>query len=149
MEMMPRKRMEHIRVEKRNAFRRMVVQTCRSPQSEGNADGRTERPAHRCDIDTARGLAAPLPVVHQFDRSAGPALRSSPLTVKKQVPPGTRLRRLSGISGLSPALAYLHTTEGAALFRPTELQRIGGKYALVTMCIGGGQGIAAVFERLH
>jgi len=30
-----------------------------------------------------------------------------------------------------------------------ELQRIGGKYALVTMCIGGGQGIAAVFERLQ
>jgi len=30
-----------------------------------------------------------------------------------------------------------------------ELQRIGGRYALVTMCIGGGQGIAAVFERLH
>ena len=29
-----------------------------------------------------------------------------------------------------------------------ELQRIGGKYALVTMCIGGGQGIAAIFERL-
>ena len=28
-----------------------------------------------------------------------------------------------------------------------ELQRIGGKYALVTMCIGGGQGIAAIFER--
>jgi acetyl-CoA C-acetyltransferase len=29
-----------------------------------------------------------------------------------------------------------------------ELQRIGGRYGLVTMCIGGGQGIAAVFERL-
>jgi len=29
-----------------------------------------------------------------------------------------------------------------------ELQRTGGKFALVTMCIGGGQGIAAVFERL-
>ena len=28
-----------------------------------------------------------------------------------------------------------------------ELQRTGGKRALVTMCIGGGQGIAAVFER--
>ncbi len=28
-----------------------------------------------------------------------------------------------------------------------ELQRIGGKYALVTMCIGGGQGIAVIFER--
>ncbi|MBT9488576.1 MAG: acetyl-CoA C-acyltransferase family protein [Rubrivivax sp.] len=29
-----------------------------------------------------------------------------------------------------------------------ELHRTGGRYALVTMCIGGGQGIAAVFERL-
>ena len=29
-----------------------------------------------------------------------------------------------------------------------ELHRTGGKYALVTMCIGGGQGIAAIFERL-
>jgi acetyl-CoA C-acetyltransferase len=29
-----------------------------------------------------------------------------------------------------------------------ELQRIGGRYALVTLCIGGGQGIAAIFERL-
>jgi acetyl-CoA C-acetyltransferase len=28
-----------------------------------------------------------------------------------------------------------------------ELERIGGKYALVTMCIGGGQGIAVIFER--
>ena len=29
-----------------------------------------------------------------------------------------------------------------------ELQRIGGRYALITMCIGGGQGIAAIFERM-
>jgi len=29
-----------------------------------------------------------------------------------------------------------------------ELHRSGGRYALVTMCIGGGQGIAAIFERL-
>ncbi len=29
-----------------------------------------------------------------------------------------------------------------------ELRRIGGKYALVTMCIGGGQGIAAIFEAM-
>ncbi|MDB5971160.1 MAG: thlA [Hydrocarboniphaga sp.] len=29
-----------------------------------------------------------------------------------------------------------------------ELRRIGGRYALVTMCIGGGQGIAAIFERV-
>jgi acetyl-CoA C-acetyltransferase len=30
-----------------------------------------------------------------------------------------------------------------------ELQRVGGRYALVTMCIGGGQGIAAIFENLQ
>lgn len=29
-----------------------------------------------------------------------------------------------------------------------ELQRSGGRYGLATMCIGGGQGIAAVFEKL-
>jgi acetyl-CoA C-acetyltransferase len=29
-----------------------------------------------------------------------------------------------------------------------ELQRTGGRYALCTMCIGGGQGIATIFERL-
>ncbi|HEX6290618.1 MAG TPA: acetyl-CoA C-acyltransferase family protein, partial [Herpetosiphonaceae bacterium] len=29
-----------------------------------------------------------------------------------------------------------------------ELQRIGGRYALITMCIGGGQGIAAIIERI-
>jgi acetyl-CoA C-acetyltransferase len=29
-----------------------------------------------------------------------------------------------------------------------ELERIGGRYALVTMCIGGGQGIAGLFERV-
>jgi acetyl-CoA C-acetyltransferase len=29
-----------------------------------------------------------------------------------------------------------------------ELERIGGRYALITMCIGGGQGIAVAIERL-
>ena len=29
-----------------------------------------------------------------------------------------------------------------------ELHRSGGRYALVTMCIGGGQGIAAIYERI-
>ena len=29
-----------------------------------------------------------------------------------------------------------------------ELRRIGGKYALVSMCIGGGQGIAAIFQSM-
>lgn len=30
-----------------------------------------------------------------------------------------------------------------------ELKRTGGKYGLITMCIGGGQGIAAVIENLN
>ena len=30
-----------------------------------------------------------------------------------------------------------------------ELERIGGRYGLVTMCIGGGQGIALAFENLR
>ena len=29
-----------------------------------------------------------------------------------------------------------------------ELERTGGRYGLITMCIGGGQGIAAVIERV-
>ena len=29
-----------------------------------------------------------------------------------------------------------------------ELERTGGKYGLITMCIGGGQGIAMAIERL-
>ncbi|PTR05813.1 MULTISPECIES: beta-ketothiolase BktB [unclassified Novosphingobium] len=29
-----------------------------------------------------------------------------------------------------------------------ELRRIGGRYALITMCIGGGQGIAMIIERV-
>jgi acetyl-CoA C-acetyltransferase len=29
-----------------------------------------------------------------------------------------------------------------------ELDRKGGRFGLVTMCIGGGQGIAAIWERL-
>ncbi|MEP1590831.1 MAG: acetyl-CoA C-acyltransferase, partial [Sulfitobacter sp.] len=29
-----------------------------------------------------------------------------------------------------------------------ELERIGGKRALITMCIGGGQGIAMAIERI-
>jgi acetyl-CoA C-acetyltransferase len=50
------------------------------------------------------------------------------------------------------AIALGHPIDCSGAFLATkavyELQRIGGRYALVTMCIGGGQGIAAVFERL-
>ena len=50
------------------------------------------------------------------------------------------------------AIALGHPIGASGAFLATkaiyELQRISGRYALVTMCIGGGQGIAAVFERL-
>lgn len=51
-------------------------------------------------------------------------------------------------SGIS--LGHPIGATGAILVVKTayELQRTGAKRALVTMCIGGGQGIAAVFERL-
>ena len=50
----------------------------------------------------------------------------------------------SGISLGHPVGATGAIITSKALY---ELNRIGGRYALVTMCIGGGQGIAAVFER--
>jgi acetyl-CoA C-acetyltransferase len=35
-----------------------------------------------------------------------------------------------------------------ALTAARQLQRIGGRYALVSLCIGGGQGMAAILERV-
>jgi acetyl-CoA C-acetyltransferase len=51
-------------------------------------------------------------------------------------------------SGIS--LGHPVAATGAILTVKTmyELKRTGGHYGLVTMCIGGGQGIAAIFERL-
>jgi acetyl-CoA acetyltransferase len=35
-----------------------------------------------------------------------------------------------------------------AITAARQLQRTGGRYALVTMCVGVGQGMAAVIERV-
>jgi len=51
----------------------------------------------------------------------------------------------SGISLGHPVAATGCILTVKALY---ELQRTGGRYALVTMCIGGGQGIAAIFEAM-
>ena len=51
----------------------------------------------------------------------------------------------SGVSLGHPVAATGAILTVKALY---ELRRTGGKYALVTMCIGGGQGIAAIFERM-
>ncbi len=65
-----------------------------------------------------------------------------------------------GLQPLGRLVAYSHAGVGVSLGHPIgatgailtvkalyELRRTGGRYALVTMCIGGGQGIAAIFER--
>jgi acetyl-CoA acetyltransferase len=49
---------------------------------------------------------------------------------------GISLSHLIGATGALITVKALH-----------KLHRIGGRNALVTMCIGGGQGIAAIFER--
>jgi acetyl-CoA C-acetyltransferase len=50
------------------------------------------------------------------------------------------------------AIALGHPIEASGAVLATkalyELHRTAGRYALVTMCIGGGQGIAAIFERI-
>jgi acetyl-CoA C-acetyltransferase len=52
-------------------------------------------------------------------------------------------------NGSGVSLGHPIGATGAILAVKTlyELRRTGGRYALVTMCIGGGQGIAAIFER--
>jgi acetyl-CoA acetyltransferase len=35
-----------------------------------------------------------------------------------------------------------------AIFAMDELKRIKGKYAICSLCIGGGQGLATIFERM-
>lgn len=51
---------------------------------------------------------------------------------------------VSGISLCQPVGATGAILTLKALY---ELARIDGRYALLTMCIGGGQGIAMVIER--
>ncbi|HET9823298.1 MAG TPA: acetyl-CoA C-acyltransferase family protein [Burkholderiaceae bacterium] len=56
----------------------------------------------------------------------------------------------TNVNGGAIALGHPIGCSGAAIATKAlyELQRVNGRYALVTMCIGGGQGIAAVFERV-
>jgi len=56
----------------------------------------------------------------------------------------------TNVNGGAIALGHPIGASGAVIATKAlyELQRTSGRYALVTMCIGGGQGIAAIFERL-
>jgi acetyl-CoA C-acetyltransferase len=60
------------------------------------------------------------------------------------LPPDRTNPNGSGVSLGHPLAATGAILTVKALY---ELRRTGGSYALVTMCIGGGQGIAAIFER--
>jgi acetyl-CoA C-acetyltransferase len=53
-------------------------------------------------------------------------------------------------NGGAIALGHPVGATGAILTVKTmyELERTGGKYGLVSLCIGGGQGIASIFERV-
>lgn len=54
------------------------------------------------------------------------------------------------VNGSGIALGHPVGATGARMLTTTayELERREGRYALITMCIGGGQGLAAVLERV-
>jgi acetyl-CoA C-acetyltransferase len=76
------------------------------------------------------------------------AFASQALAVQQELglPPEKTNPNGSGISLGHPLGATGAILTVKALY---ELRRIGGQYALVTMCIGGGQGIAAIFESMN
>ncbi len=74
-----------------------------------------------------------------FAAQAIPVIRDLDLPLDRTNPNG------SGISLGHPIGATGCILTVKALY---ELRRTGGKYGLVTMCIGGGQGIAAIFEAM-
>jgi len=99
-------------------------------------------PATRLVLQRAGLRASELDVVESNEAFAAQACavsRELDLDPAKVNPNG------SGISLGHPVGATGAINSVKAIY---ELHRTGGKYALVTMCIGGGQGIAAVFERV-
>ncbi len=79
---------------------------------------------------------------------ANEAFAAQVLAVRRELelPPEKTNPNGSGISLGHPLGATGAIVTVKALY---ELHRIGGRYALVTMCIGGGQGIAAIFESMN
>ena len=89
--------------------------------------------------DTRRAEIAP---------GTSPSTRTGPRVVRNGVPS----LDMSKVNPNGGAVALGHPIGCSGAFLATkaiyELHRTGGRYALVTMCICGGQGIAAIFERL-
>ena len=102
----------------------------------------------------------------ELDPEARPALKKAGLTIDQidvvESNEAFAAQAIAVARGLELDMAKTNPNGGAiALGHPIgcsgafiatkaiyELHRTGGRYALVTMCIGGGQGIATVFERL-
>ena len=100
-------------------------------------------PATRLALERAGLRAADLDVIEANEAFAAQACA---VTKELGLDPAKVNPNGSGISLGHPigATGALITVKALA-----ELKRIGGRYALVTMCIGGGQGIAAIFENLQ
>jgi acetyl-CoA C-acetyltransferase len=99
-------------------------------------------PASKIALEKARLTVRDLDVIEANEAFAAQACavtRGLDLDPAKVNPNG------SGISLGHPVGATGTIITIKALY---ELQRTGGRFALVTMCIGGGQGIAAIFERV-
>jgi acetyl-CoA C-acetyltransferase len=99
-------------------------------------------PAVRAVLDRARLGVGDLDVIEVNEAFAAQALA---VVRDLGLPPDRTNPNGSGISLGHPIGATGCILTVKALH---ELHRTGGRYALVTMCIGGGQGIAAVWERL-
>jgi acetyl-CoA C-acetyltransferase len=54
------------------------------------------------------------------------------------------------VNGGAIAMGHPLGATGAMIFGSVldELERTGGRYGLVTLCIGGGMGVATIIERL-
>jgi acetyl-CoA C-acetyltransferase len=101
----------------------------------------------------------PIPATQQALKKAGLTLDQMDVIESNEAFASQALT-VSKVLGLDPAktnpnggaIALGHPVGCSGAFIATkalyELERIGGKYCLVTMCIGGGQGIAAIFERM-
>jgi len=111
-------------------------------------------------VDPALMGTGPIPAVQQVLAHTGLALDSFDVIESNEAFAAQALGVCKGLLGLDPArinpnggaiaLGHPLGASGAILAVKCiyELQRIQGRYGLVTMCIGGGQGIAVVFERI-
>jgi len=99
-------------------------------------------PAVRAVLDRARIGVSDLDVIEVNEAFAAQALA----VIRDLGLPEDR----TNVNGSGISLGHPIGATGAILTVKAlyELERTGGRYALVTMCIGGGQGIAAVYERM-